>query len=336
LESETSVPFDLTNGPLVRLQLIKLGGNHHRLVFTAHHIVCDGWSFGMILAELATCYNSRKAGRLPQLSPAMSFAEFARIEAAEKNAPETLAAENFWVAKFAEPAPVLELPTDRPRAATKGYRGAMESVAIDADRFARLKAASPKLGGTLFATLLASFATLLHRITGQDDLVIGVPAAGQTRIGRDELIGHCLNFLPLRLAPAGDRAFDSFAAEVKEQVLEAYDHQNHTFGSLLRKIRIVRDASRVPLVSVIFNIDKSGIDRVRFDGLRLDVRTNPKQFVNFDLFFNLVQTDERLIVECEYNTGLHDRETILRWLGAFETIVESVIAVAAGRCGSLI
>ena len=91
-------------------------------------------------------------------------------------------------------------------------------------------------------------------------MMIGVPAAGQTRIGCDELIGHCLNFLPLRLKPAGNRRFNEFAADVKGQVLEAYDHQNYTFGSLLRKIKVGRDSSRVPLVSVIFNIDKSGFD----------------------------------------------------------------------------
>ncbi|RYD60744.1 MAG: amino acid adenylation domain-containing protein, partial [Verrucomicrobiaceae bacterium] len=174
--------------------------------------------------------------------------------------------------------------------------------------------------------LLSTFATLLHRITGQEDVVIGVPAAGQTRIGRDELIGHCLNFLPLRLSPGADRGFSAFASEVKEQVLEAYDYQNYTFGSLLRKIKIERDTSRVPLVSVIFNIDKSGIDQIHLDGLKMDFETNPKQFVNFDLFFNLVQTDERLIVECEYNTDLHDKTTILRWLGAFEQLIESIIA----------
>ncbi len=324
-KTESSIPFDLTAGPLFRMHLVRLAAERYELIFTAHHIVCDGWSFGMILAELATAYNARKSGLLPKLPPAMSFAEYARLESANINSPETVAAENFWVAKFPDGAPVLELPTDRPRSRMKTYAGAMETITLKPERYARLKKASPKLGGTLFATLLASFATLLHRITGQDDIVIGVPAAGQTRIGRDELIGHCLNFLPLRLNPSGECDFRSFAAGVKEQVLEAYDHQNYTFGSLLRKIKIARDTSRVPLVSVIFNIDKSGLDQIHLSDLNIDVETNPKQFVNFDLFFNLVQTDERMIVECEYNTDLHDKTTIQRWLAAFEQLIESII-----------
>ena len=323
--SESSIPFDLTAGPLVRFHIVHLSEQRHELILTAHHMVCDGWSFGMILAELATAYNSRKAGHLPKLPPAMSFADYARLEAANHDSKENTDAENYWVARFADGGPVLDLPTDRPRPPVRTYHGAMEAITIDPACYERLKKASPKLGGTLFATLLSSFATLLHRITGQDDVVVGVPAAGQTRIGCDELIGHCLNFLPLRLQPAADRPFRAFAGEVREQVLEAYDHQSHTFGSLLGKIDVARDPSRLPLVSVIFNIDKNGLDQIHFDQLKFDVGTNAKQFVNFDLFFNLVQTDERLVVECEYNTDLHDPSTIHGWLNAFEQLIESAI-----------
>jgi amino acid adenylation domain-containing protein len=322
-EEEARTPFDLTHGPLLRLQVARHSADHHELLFTAHHIVCDGWSFGMILMELASAYNARKAGRLPLLPPAMSFADYARHEVAHQD--DHANAEAWWLAKFESGAPVLELPTDRPRPQVKTFAGSMEAITLDAARYSRLKKASPKLGGTLFATLLASFATLLHRLTGQEDLVIGVPAAGQTRIGRDELVGHCLNFLPLRLNATADRSFRTFAAEVKEQVLEAYDHQDCTFGSLLKKLSLPRDTSRLPLVNVMFNIDKSGIDQIGFDGLGFDVWTNPKRHVNFDLFFNLVQTDERMIVECEYNPDLHDAATIRRWLGCFEQLIESAI-----------
>ncbi|MBC8126445.1 MAG: amino acid adenylation domain-containing protein, partial [Gloeobacteraceae cyanobacterium ES-bin-144] len=323
--SESSMPFHLQNGPLVRFQLVRLSGQRHELIFTAHHMVCDGWSFGMILAELATAYNARMAGDLPAMLAAMSFAEYARLEQSNIGSKETIDAENYWISRFANGAPVLDLPTDRPRASVKSCRGAMEHITLESDRYERLKSASPKLGGTLFATLLSTFATLLHRITGQDDIVIGVPAAGQTRIGRDELVGHCLNFLPLRLAPSAGRPFRAFASEVKEQILEAYDYQNYTFGSLLQKINLPRDPSRVPLVSVIFNIDKNGLDQIHFDGITFDVETNPKQFVNFDLFFNLVQTDGRLVIECEYNTDLHNKSTILGWLNAFEQLIEAII-----------
>jgi amino acid adenylation domain-containing protein len=322
---EATTPFDLEAGPLLRLHLAKLGEKRHEVLFTAHHLVCDGWSFGMILAELSAAYNARKANRVPMLRPAMSFADYARHELANAASEERVAAEAFWVNKYSSGAPVLELPVDRPRPQVKTYAGAMEALTLDASRYERLKKASPKLGGTLFATLLGAFATLLHRLTGQEDLVIGVPAGGQTRIGCDELVGHCLNFLPLRLNAERGASFRTFASAAKEEVLEAYDHQDYTFGSLLKKITLPRDTSRLPLVSVMFNIDKSGSDRLHFDDLSFDVSTNPKRFVNFDLFFNLVQTDDRLIVECEYNTDLHDAATIRRWLASYEQLIESVI-----------
>ncbi|BCU75555.1 amino acid adenylation domain-containing protein [Luteolibacter sp. LG18] len=322
---ESLQPFDLVTGPLVRIHLARFAGDRHALLFTAHHLVCDGWSFGMLMAELATAYDARKAGHLPKLPPAMPFAEYARHEVVARDSQEALDAERFWVSKFEQGAPVLELPVDRPRPSVKTYAGSMESIELDPDLYARLKKESSKLGGTMFATLLSSFATLLHRLTGQDDIVIGVPAAGQTRIGRDELVGHCLNFLPLRLKPTGDRPFREFATGVKDEVLEAYDHQNYTFGSLLKKLTLPRDTSRLPLVTVMFNIDRSGFDHVRFDKLTFDVETNPKRFVNFDLFFNLSQSDQRMVVECEYNTDLHDAATIRRWLGAFQQLIASAV-----------
>ena len=333
--SESQTPFDLAKGPLLRLHLARLASDRHELLFTAHHLVCDGWSFGMIMAELATAYNARRSGKLPVLPPAMPFADYARNEVIEMEMPDTLVAENFWVSKFESGAPVLELPTDRPRPAVKTYEGSMESLELDPTLYERLKKSSPQLGGTLFATLLSSFATLLHRLTGQDDLVIGVPAAGQTRVGRDELVGHCLNFLPLRLHPSADRPFREFAKEVRDEVLEAYDHQSYTFGSLLKKLTLPRDTSRLPLVTVMFNIDKSGLDQVRLDGLSFNVETNPKRFVNFDLFFNISQSNDRMIVECEYNTDLHDKATIRRWLGAFQQLIASSVENGDTRLSSL-
>ena len=322
---ETATPFDLAAGPLVRLRLLRLADTSHDLIFTAHHLVCDGWSFGMVMAELCACYNAAIAGRTAGLPPAMPFADYARALASQKGGDEFQRAEAYWVSQFPDGAPVLELPTDRSRPVVKTFSAAMESRRLDDDRFARLKRATSSLGGTIFTTLLSSFATLLHRLTGQDDVVIGIPAAGQTMIGCSELVGHCLNFLPLRLKPAGSTPFSVFAGTVQEAVLDAYDHQQMTYGTLVQKLKLPRDTSRLPLVSVMFNIDKSGLDLQKFTGLDFHVATNPKQFTNFDLFFNLVQEEHSLDIECEYNTDLFDRDTIRGWIEAFEALVESVI-----------
>ena len=190
----TGVAFDLVNGPLVRLQLVALAPDRHALIFTAHHMVCDGWSFGMIVDELSKSYSAFRKGRVPMLPPPLSFADYAR-GLQEKSGNDR----DYWVAQFQTIPSPLELPADRPRPPLKSFPGAMATRALDANLFARLKKAAPELGGTMFVTLLSAFATLLHRLSGQSDLVIGVPSAGQTLVGCDELVGHCLNFLPLRI-----------------------------------------------------------------------------------------------------------------------------------------
>ena len=307
--------FDLSGGPLLQTRLFRTAPDRHVLFFCAHHLVCDGWSFGMIVDELSRSYNAFRGGGIPLLPPPLSFPDYARsLEDAGPSSDR-----EFWLKVYEEvPAP-LDLPYDRPRPRLKTYAGGLEVLEIDREKYLRLKNRAGGLGGTLFSTLLAVFATLLHRLSGRDDLVIGVPSAGQTLAGCDQLVGHCLNFLPMRLQPSG--SFREFSARVGAAVISSYEHQNVTFGSLLRDIKVPRDPSRLPLVSVMFNIDRSGFDNLTFDGLKFDIRTNPKQFVNFDLFFNLQQSAEKLEVECEYNTDLFDAGTIRRWLESFEALI---------------
>lgn len=321
--------FDLGEGPLLLLQLVAFEKERHALLFTAHHMICDGWSFGMIVDELSRSYTAFKTGRVPLLPPPLAFGDYAREQ------HEDRAHRDHWVSLFKDIPPALDLPLDRPRPPLKSYAGAMETLVLDPSRFARLKKAAPQLGGTVFTVLLSAYATLLHRLSGQDDLVIGVPSAGQTLAGCDELVGHCLNFLPLHLRCPGGQSFSDFANVTGQAVLEAYEHQNYTFGSLVHELRLPRDTSRLPLVSAMFNIDKSGFDHLRFEGLDFRVGTVAKQFVNFDIFFNLSQGEDRLEIECEYNTDLFDAATVRRWLASYEELIEGVLLDAECRLEAL-
>ncbi len=311
--------FDLSSAPLSSFEWL---AEENALVFTAHHVVCDGWSIGMIVDELSRSYNAFRAGDVPRLREPYAFGDHARAMAA---AGMDEANRDFWVEAFSGSIPnPVELPGDHPRPPLKTYAGAMESHAISDEVWRHVRESAGQLGGTVFSTLLAGYAILLRRLSGQEDLVIGVPAAGQTLAGRDELIGHCLNFLPLRIDGSGDPPVADFVGAVNSLVIDAYEHQGYTFGSLIRELQVPRDASRLPLVSVMFNIDRSGFENLEFDGLKFHVETNAKQFVNFDLFFNLVQSGSGLVVECEYNTDLFDRSTIQRWLESYETLLGSL------------
>ncbi|MBL9168126.1 MAG: amino acid adenylation domain-containing protein [Verrucomicrobiales bacterium] len=336
IADDMATPFDLVRGPMFRMQLLKLGSEQHQFLFTTHHAVCDGWSFGVVFHEIAQFYTALMQGQSLTLPPAMQFREFTAWAREQQDSEEVRQAEAFWIKQFeGDSIPVLDLPYDRPRPPVKTYVGSFLVRRCNPDLFRDLKKTSGQMGNTLFSTLFAAFTTLVHQLSGQDDIVVGIPAAGQTIVGSNDLVGHCLNFLPVRSAVDGAKPFAEYAAQVKTEVLDAYEHQNYTYGTLLGKLKIERDPSRLPLLSVLFNIDRRGLDRLNFFSLKTELMTNAKQFVNFDLFFNLVQGDHTLDLECEYNTDLFNRSTVERWLGHFETLMARIVQNPKQPLGSM-
>jgi amino acid adenylation domain-containing protein len=311
--------FDLANGPLVAFTLVRLGPEHHALLFTAHHIACDGWSYDILLRELAALYCGET------LPPARQFRDYLRWETEQQQSTEAAAAEQYWRGQFRDLPPPLELPADRPRPPQRSWRGARTEINLPL----ALKQATAKFGAhhgaTLFATVLAAFQTLLHRLTGARDLVIGIPSAGQNLAGGHDLVGHAANLLPLRQPIDGADPFPALLAETKKRLLDAFDHAHFTYGRLLQQLRIPRDPARPPLVSVIFNLDPPLSD-LRFGRLRHELSLNPRQHYQFDLGFCLVDEPGGLRVQCDYNPDLFDAATIQRWLGHYRTLLEAIVA----------
>ncbi len=325
LAAEGARAFDLAHGPLVAFQLLKLAPEHHALVFTAHHIACDGWAYDIVLRELAALYSNFRAGQPSPLSPAMQFADYVRWGAEQNATPEAAAANDYWLAQFRTlPAP-LDLPTAAPRPLQRSFAGDRAVVTLPSEMREALVRLGAQNGATLFTTLLAGFTALLHRLSGQDDLVIGIPAAGQNLAGGEDLVGHCANLLPLRLKAASDDDFKTLLTTTKRTVLDAMEHQSFTFGTLLQKLKVPRDAGRVPLVPVVFNLDPPLSD-LRFDGLTHEIALNPRRHYQFDLGFNVVDESGALRVECDYNADLFDPATISRWLGHYRTLLEAAVS----------
>lgn len=320
-----TTPFDLEKGPLVRAEILQLGDEDHLLLFSAHHIVCDGWSFGVIAGDLAALY-AQASGGDAALAPADSFADFALALAAGANGDTHRADEAYWVARFAGSVPVLDLPTDRPRPPRRGFASARTDVLIDAALVAAAKQVGAKRRASLYATLLATFGVLLQRLSGQDDVVIGIPAAGQAGGGHQNLVGHCVNVLPLRASVDASAPFADLLDRVRVDLLDAFEHQQYTVGSLLKRLAIARDPSRLPLVSVLFNLDQV-LDEstVTFPGLRFRLDGVPRAYENFELFVNAVQVDGALRLECQYNSALFDAATVRYWLDAYATLLASVV-----------
>jgi amino acid adenylation domain-containing protein len=329
IAEEGRTPFDLFNGPLVRATLLRTAPNELVLLLTGHHIVLDGWSANQLLEDMGRIYSAAKAGLKPALAPLMPFSSYALKEREEAKAGAYAENERYWVEVFAGRAPVLDLPTDRPRPIMKSYKGATLRMSLGAVLSAELKKASSQLGCTLYVTLLSAFQILLHRLTRQSEVVVGISAAGQTLLDDASLVGHCVHFLPmLSMLPKACLVKEHLAA-TRGQLLDAYDHQEFTYGTLLQKLSIPRDSSRLPLIEVQFNLEKLG-NNLHFEGLRTEMRSNPKGFVNTDLFLNVVETEGDLLLYCDYNTDLIDQSTLERWLASYATILRG-IATDANR-----
>ncbi|MGB6629861.1 MAG: amino acid adenylation domain-containing protein, partial [Terriglobales bacterium] len=328
IRDDAHTHFRLTEGPMVRAQVVKMEPGYARLVFTAHHIVCDGWSTNVLLDELPKIYNALNRGEsstIASILPApMSFATYSKSQSEFLNGPEGATVEKFWLDQFRQPAPLLDLPTDRPRPAVKEFKGATYRARIGADTYNAIKKLGAKQKCTLFVTLLSGFQILLSRLSGQDDIVVGIPTAGQSLLEDAVLVGHCVNFIPLRGKPVADSTAAQFLAQMKETVLAGYDHQNYTYGRLVRKLQIPRDPSRLPLTEVQFNLERVGGD-MTFDGFQAEADPNPKSFVNFDIFLNVVESKDGLMLDCDYNTGLFDESTIARWLSHYETLLLGMV-----------
>ncbi|MGB7950461.1 MAG: amino acid adenylation domain-containing protein, partial [Candidatus Binatia bacterium] len=193
------------------------------------------------------------------------------------------------------------------------------------DLYARTKQFGASRGSTAFATFLAAFKILLFRLTAQEDVVVGIGTAGQSIIGIDFLVGHCVNTLPLRNRIHPDQPFTDFLKSVNRSFLEGYEHQNYTFGTLLQKLNLGRDPSQTPLISVMYNMDQE-LKGLSFGQLDFELYPDPNPYVNFDLSFNLCEKQGGLILECEYNRDLLDATTIRRWLGHYQSLLEEILS----------
>ena len=329
-QEEARTPFDLINGPVIRARLVRLQPQHHALIVTSHHMFCDGWSTNVLLDELGKLYSARLNNAPPNLPAPVEFSAYAQEQAQRIETNESTKVAEYWLNRFQDPVQPLELPYDRPRPAVKSFNGASYRAHIDAASYKQIKQSGARLGCTLFATLLSGFASVLHRLANQNDIVIGIPAAGQSLLENGSLVGHCVNFLPIRVRFVERQTAAELLQQVKRTLLDAYDHQSYTYGTLIRKLKLRRDPSRLPLVEVQFNLEKVGTG-VEFSGLQAEVDPNPKASVNFDLFLNVVESNNGLLIDCDYNTDLFDAETIGRWLTHFETLLKG-IAADANRC----
>ncbi|WP_394829003.1 amino acid adenylation domain-containing protein [Pendulispora albinea] len=334
-KAEAARPFDLARGPLVRAALLRKDARRHVLVLTLHHLVTDGWSNAALVEELAQLYAVARSGGAPPPRPAMGFRDYVAWLAEVARSPEAKAAQRYWLARFDGELPVLDLPYDRPRPPARRFAGAVERLILDEALLRDLTRTGGKHGATLFATLLAAFKCLLHRLSGQRDLVVGIVTAGQAAAGVQNLVGYCVNLLPIRTQLEGDPPFVQYLARVRQALLEALDHPQIPFGRILEALNPPRDPGRPPLVNVVFNMDRKPPEGPRLLDIAAAVTPNHAGTSKYDLTVNVTQSPHELVVDVEYDRDLFDATTVRRWLEHFRTLLGAIAARPDGRISTL-
>ncbi|MEA2691483.1 MAG: hypothetical protein QOJ16_870, partial [Acidobacteriota bacterium] len=337
--AEALRPFDLARGPLLRAGLLRLADREHAALFTMHHIVSDGWSMGVLVRELGALYGAALAGRpspLPELP--IQYAEFARRQRHHLDATATAREVAWWRERLAGVPPVLELPADRPRPALPSPRSGFLPLSLPAEPRAALGELSRSSGATLFMTLLASFAALLSRLSGQEVLAVGSPIANRTRLETEGLIGYFVNTLVLPAGLSGEPSFRELLGRIRETTLGAYAHQELPFEKLVAELQPERSLAHAPLFQVMFNLENASrvsLAALEWPDLTLERIAVAPQVSMFDLNLTWREDESGLKGALDYSRDLFDATTVQRFSRYLRNLQAAAVADPARPVSAL-
>lgn len=351
LEQEIYRPFDLERGPLLRALFLDRPGQDGVLFMGVHHTIADLWSVAVFLYELGMVYGAERTGVPASLKPIKAqYTDYVQKQQEMLAGPERERLERYWLEQLAGDLPVLNLPTDRPYPPRQTYRGASQSLRIDASLTRQLQALSVAHDVPLHVTLLAAFQVLLYRYTGQTSLLVGSPRAGRSPLFA-RTIGYFVNPLVLRADLDNNPAFSTFLGQVHQTVEGALAHGDYPFPLLVEQLRPVREASRAPLFQVMFSwqkttrvlssqsltsfiINEAG-GRLDLGGLQLESMALRPRIVPFDLSLMMGEAGDELSATLEYNQSILDQETVSRMLQHLRTLLENAVAGPDSRVSDM-
>ena len=352
LAEEAYRPFDLEQGPLLRVYLFRQSASESVLLLVMHHIITDFWSLAVLVEELSTLYPAECAGRTVTLPPLRrQYADYARWQQNLLAGSRGEQLRTFWSQYLAGELPVLNLPTDRLRPPLQTYRGQVYTWRLNAALTEQLKALSRTYGTTLNTTLLAAFQALLCRYTGQEDLCVGSLTAGRNQADFAGTIGYFVNPIVLRTQLQPKQTFLDLLEHTRQSLLGAFENQDYPFNLLVDQLQQARDLSRAPLFQVMFvfqrayKLNEQGLTAFGLDlngaqtelaGLQLESLALEHRFAQFDLTLTLGEVDQELAASFEYNADLFAAESIERMAGHFRVLLESITANPTRRLSSLL
>jgi len=329
-------PFDLEKGPLVRTVLVRQGADDHVFLVTMHHIVTDGWSANIFLRELKVLYEAFSQGRpAPLKDLPIQYADYAcwqrhRLESGALDGQMA-----YWKERLGGELPVLDLPTDHPRPPMQSFRGGALTRLFPAELARGLNSLARETGATLFMTLLAAFQVLLHRYSGQRDVIVGSPIANRDLPELEALIGFFVNTLALKTDLGGDPTFQELLGRVRGVLLDAYANRDLPFEKLVSELHPERDMSHNPLFQVMFVLQNTGYDGAGFAGLERSPMRSFTGTAKFDLWLSIREGSRGLHATLEYSSDLFEEATAARLLGHYRTLLEGIVADADRRLSEL-
>jgi amino acid adenylation domain-containing protein/FkbH-like protein/non-ribosomal peptide synthase protein (TIGR01720 family)/FkbM family methyltransferase len=333
-------PFDLSKELLLRVTLVQLKSESYALLLTMHHIIGDGWSMGVFIKELSSLYRGFLVGEpspLPELP--IQYADFTiwQRQWLQGKALQTLI--SYWKQQLADAPPLLELPTDRPRPSMQTFRGWCFSFQLDAKLTASLKELSQKSGTTLFMTLMATYATLLFRYSGQEDILIGTPIASRNHQDIEGLIGFFVNTLVMRTRLEGNPSFSKLLMQVRSSCMDAYANQDVPFEQIVETLKIERSLSHSPLFQVMFALQNTPMEQLETPELAIAPLHLNNVNAKFDLTLQMweTNTDQGNLLQgfWQYNTDLFDEDRIARMTGHFQELLAGIVANPQESVGTL-
>ncbi len=324
LDAEAGTPFDLSEGPLWRAKLVRLGPTEHVLMITVHHIVFDGWSWHLLYREISRCYRDRLAGRPAAAPLPATFADYvAWLNRLCENERDAL---DWWSERLGGTPQVLDLPRDRPRPTMQGFRGAQADARIDRDTAARLHRVSLAAGGTPFVTLLAAFGELLSRLSGQSDLIVGTPLADRRHVAFEPVIGFCLQILPLRIRTDPAASFLEQVRRCGTELAAALAHPDIPLERIVDSLATQRDLSRNPLIQVMFNMYNFTEPRLTLPGVTAEPLSPGLPGSLYDLTLYVSEHDDEFSLRAVYNPDLFDADRIVALLAGYRQLLDELLA----------
>ncbi len=312
-------PYDLSNAPLFRVEVVKLEEEKYLLLFDAHHIISDGTSMEIINMECMQLLS----GELPELD--LQYKDFSAWQNSLLQSDDLKSQREYWLKRFEGEIPLLNMPTDFPRPAVKVYDGDRYRLWFNVEQTEALKKLASENGATLYMTMLSMYNVLLHLYTGQEDIIVGSPSQGRRHKDLEPLVGMFVNTLAMRNFPSPEKSFLEFLGEVKQNALDAFENQDYQFDDLIENLDLNRDLSRNPLFDTEFDLQNMQFAENVLDGMSIEDYEIKDETSQFDIALECQEIEGKIRCTFEYCTKLFRFETIERIANQFVKLTEQVL-----------